>query len=331
MENKYLVTILILAYNHENYIAQTIESVLNQNTSFNYKLLITEDASTDSTRSIVQKYMSKNPTKVFAMFNERNLGLNETLKRVIQFLDTKYTCILGGDDYWIDNNKLQMQIEALEGGERVSYVHTGFKILNESTNTISSGVNSWKWNMPSDRKKRLMSFLNHDFTSYPCSSTCCFITAPFVKCYNNHPELLDYTVGEGTLLHVAMCMYGENYLFIPKETIVYRKRQNSLSHYQDKLKRIEYYMGYINLKIAAFKMFDIDEDDFYFVIKNDLNDNFKIAYRDKTLTHFANLVKKIDINDKKKCFYEITLLNKAISLSFYWYLRFRGRMKSLLK
>lgn len=332
MENKqYLVTILVLAYNHENYISQTIDSVLSQKTTFDYKILITEDASTDGTRSIVQDYMSRYPSRVFALLNEKNIGLNETLKRAIPLIDTKYTCILGGDDYWNDDNKLQMQVEVLENDSSITFVHTGFDVLDEAKNCIVPGINTWQWNMPKDRDKRLMSFLNHDFSTYPCSSTCCFLSEPFQKCFKEHPQLLDYTVGEGTLLHVAMCMYGNKYMFMPNQTIVYRKRQNSLSHYQDKVKKLDYYMGYINLKIAAFKMFGIREDDYWYVIKNDINSNFKIAYRDNTLGRFREVVKSVDVDKTKSDLYDKVASNCIASFVYYWMIRGKSGLKALCK
>ena len=67
-----LVNIWMVTYNHENYIARAIESVLMQKTNFKYKLIIGEDNSTDNTRKIVQSYQLKFPDKITAFFNEKN-------------------------------------------------------------------------------------------------------------------------------------------------------------------------------------------------------------------------------------------------------------------
>ena len=61
--NDCILTVLVLAYNHEQYIRQTLDGVLNQKTSFHFKILITDDASTDGTEAIIREYIDKYPDK----------------------------------------------------------------------------------------------------------------------------------------------------------------------------------------------------------------------------------------------------------------------------
>ena len=68
------VDILMLAYNHENYIAQAIESVLMQETEYSYRIIIGEDCSTDLTRDIVMKYYKKYPQKITLVLWNQNVG-----------------------------------------------------------------------------------------------------------------------------------------------------------------------------------------------------------------------------------------------------------------
>lgn len=62
--NKITVSIFMLTYNQEAFIAQTIESILSQITNFKFQLVIGEDFSTDKTREICQKYEMQNPDKI---------------------------------------------------------------------------------------------------------------------------------------------------------------------------------------------------------------------------------------------------------------------------
>jgi glycosyltransferase involved in cell wall biosynthesis len=111
------VAIEIATYNHEKYIGQTIESVLNQKTTFDFKLIICEDCSTDNTAKICAAYKSKYPDKIDLYLNETNTGVLPNaikLHKLSLGSHAKYIAMLDGDDYWCDKNKLQKQVNFLE-------------------------------------------------------------------------------------------------------------------------------------------------------------------------------------------------------------------------
>jgi glycosyltransferase involved in cell wall biosynthesis len=109
-----LLSILCLTYNHENYINKTIESFLNQKTSFNFEIIIGEDCSTDRTRSLVESYKDKFPNKIKIISSASNVGVTENLRRSLAACLGKYIAFCEGDDYWDDFNKLQIQVDFLE-------------------------------------------------------------------------------------------------------------------------------------------------------------------------------------------------------------------------
>src|SRR5690606_17343154 len=93
------VSVFMLTYQQKEYIAQAIEGVLMQKTSFKYELVIGEDFSTDGTREICAKYASENPSKIKLLLNERNLGIGENYVRTYKECQGKYVAICDGDDY----------------------------------------------------------------------------------------------------------------------------------------------------------------------------------------------------------------------------------------
>lgn len=104
-------------FNHERYIAQAIESVLNQITNFDVHLYISDDASTDSTFKIASTFSNRNRVIINLTRKESNIGavLNcSWLRKESINSDCKYVVILEGDDYWTDPYKLQMQVDFLE-------------------------------------------------------------------------------------------------------------------------------------------------------------------------------------------------------------------------
>jgi glycosyltransferase involved in cell wall biosynthesis len=128
--NDITVSIFILTYNQEQFIAQTIESILLQKTNFSFQLVIGEDCSTDATRIICEKYARDFGGKIKLLPSlKKNIGLIANYMRTIKECDGKYIAICDGDDYWIDENKLQKQVDFLGKNLDYSIVFTKMKRL----------------------------------------------------------------------------------------------------------------------------------------------------------------------------------------------------------
>ena len=113
-KEKIILSIILQTYNHEKYIAQTLESILMQRVDFGYELIICEDCSTDKTREIILQYVDKFEN-IKLLFNKKNYGVLFTFfTSKYNCSNTKYISILEGDDYWTDPNKLQQQVDFLE-------------------------------------------------------------------------------------------------------------------------------------------------------------------------------------------------------------------------
>ena len=108
------LSIHMLAYNHEKYIAQAIDSVLMQQVHFPYELVIGEDCSTDDTRNIVKKYKEKYPDIIRLLLHEKNIGMMMNSKQTRELCSGEYIAELEGDDYWTSPKKLQMQVDFLD-------------------------------------------------------------------------------------------------------------------------------------------------------------------------------------------------------------------------
>lgn len=117
-ENRYpskdpLVSILCITYNHEEFISQTIESIIKQNTNFSFELIIGNDKSTDKTDQIISEYLERYP-QIKYYSRSANLGANNNFLDLAMKVRGKYVAICEGDDYWTDNTKLQRQVDFLE-------------------------------------------------------------------------------------------------------------------------------------------------------------------------------------------------------------------------
>lgn len=110
----YRVIIGMLTYNLEKYVAEAIESVLSQNVNFDFKLLISDDSSSDNTRNILKRYQSKYPDKIELILAVNNAGCSANALRLYEKFDSEYFAILDGDDIWLNPDKLQKQVDFLD-------------------------------------------------------------------------------------------------------------------------------------------------------------------------------------------------------------------------
>jgi hypothetical protein len=109
-----LVSVVLRTYQHAQFIAQAIESVLIQRAPFPFEIVIGEDCSSDGTREIVRDYAERHPELVRALLPERNLGHGQILLRTIEAARGRYLAYLDGDDYWTSPDKLRRQVDYLE-------------------------------------------------------------------------------------------------------------------------------------------------------------------------------------------------------------------------
>ena len=127
-----LVSVIMPAYNTQEYIFESIQSVLNQS-SVNIELIIIDDASTDDTVSIVKKNYS-NDLRVRLLANSKNLGPGIARNKGLICAKGRFIAFLDSDDIWVEE-KLQKQIKfMLKKGIGMSY--TQFRRFRELGNDV---------------------------------------------------------------------------------------------------------------------------------------------------------------------------------------------------
>jgi predicted O-linked N-acetylglucosamine transferase (SPINDLY family)/predicted SAM-dependent methyltransferase/glycosyltransferase involved in cell wall biosynthesis/predicted O-methyltransferase YrrM len=108
------VSVFMITYNHEKFIAQAIDSILMQKVDFEYEIVIGEDYSTDNTRQIVLDYQKRYPDKIRLLLPDSNIGMLPNFMATYKACKGEYIAILEGDDYWIDPAKLKKQVDFLD-------------------------------------------------------------------------------------------------------------------------------------------------------------------------------------------------------------------------
>lgn len=142
-KKNYIVSVLVVTYNQEQWIAQTIESVLAQQTTYPFEVIIGNDCSTDGTRAICDSYAAKYDN-VRVLSYAKNKGVVGNWVECIKESSGKYIMNCAGDDYWHNPNKIQLQVDFMEKHPNCVISHTDYDRLLVKTNKIISSYNQTK-------------------------------------------------------------------------------------------------------------------------------------------------------------------------------------------
>lgn len=152
MDNQPVVSVCVVTYNHESYLAQCLDSLVMQQTNFAFEVIVGEDCSTDSTRKILREYEQKYPGIIKPIYHHRNVGAARNLfAHCLLMAKGKYIAICDGDDYWTDPLKLQRQVDFLEAHpgcvlsfHRVKQVDQHDRLLQQQETTTEIRFYSWE-------------------------------------------------------------------------------------------------------------------------------------------------------------------------------------------
>lgn len=125
-----LVSILCQTYNQQDYIAQCLDSLINQQCDFPYEILVHEDASPDGTAAIVRDYEARYPEiikPIYQTVNQYNVGI--VRKYQLPRVRGQYVAFCEGDDYWLDPGKLARQVAYLEAHPECSLLGENGQVL----------------------------------------------------------------------------------------------------------------------------------------------------------------------------------------------------------
>ena len=195
------VSVIMITYNHERFIAQAIESVLMQQTDFEVELLIGEDCSTDRTRQVIERYVGSQNGRVrlLPFFRPQNMGIKPNFVDLLGRCQGKYVALLEGDDYWIDPYKLQKQADFLD-------LHPDYVIIGANALIIRENENY-----------SIAHLLHDKAESFDCDTAYLMEINPYptlTVCFRNHiinefPEIYYAGLGGDRRLYLLLSQYGK--------------------------------------------------------------------------------------------------------------------------
>ena len=121
-----LVSVHMLAYRHERFLAQAIEGVIAQICEFPVELIIAEDCSPDGTLAIALDYQRRYPQLIRVLTGDKNVGMHRNASRLVKVSRGRYIAFCEGDDYWHHPRKLKMQLALMAAAPGMAFCHSDF-------------------------------------------------------------------------------------------------------------------------------------------------------------------------------------------------------------
>lgn len=274
MNEKVEVSIVCLTYNHEKYIRKALDGFVFQKTTFPYEIVIRDDASTDNTKLIIEEYKKKYPNlfkTIYEVENQFSINNDFSINNLFPFISGKYIAFCDGDDYWIDEYKLQKQYDAVNKHNCVGSVHRVNCHLEDDT--ISEKAHpSKKYGIDCDKVLDSEELANLLFVkgSYPFQTSCYFVKRIVVE------ELLKWSSSSQDIYYLfTMLALGDVYYFNKPMSI---RRLNTIGNWNS-IQKKKGKKGYIqNTKKYIMQLInfnDYSKGFYYDVIKYRINQSIK--------------------------------------------------------
>ena len=252
-KNKIIVSVFCATYNHGKYIRDALEGFVSQKTSFPFEVIVHDDASTDNTAEVIKEYEKKYPDIIKPIYQSENIHekkIDMIYTYILPNTEGKYIALCEGDDYWIDEYKLQKQVDYMEQHPECSLITHKSYVLNcdDGKMTIFSDADfsNTNWNIP--QKIAISNLELFQTASMLFRKSYYYTNKHFLR---THP-MFDY-------VHKILLATEGNVHIIPDIMSVYRKNargswtqriwnntENQINHIHQSIKNIEAINEYKN-------------------------------------------------------------------------------------
>ena len=228
-KNNIKVSVSQITFNHEKFIAQAIENILNQQVNFDYEIVIGEDFSSDKTREIVIDYYKQYSDKIRLILPEENLGCygQKIFVKTLQACRGEYIALLDGDDYWTSAYKLQQQVDFLDNHPECTICFHDVTTIFEDKAGLSRRYNDFQPSQFSD----LENILKSNFIP-----TCSTVYRRGL--FSEFPDWYYDTVCGDWVLHILNARHGK-IGYINKSMGIYRVHRNGLFSGMRKIQQLK--------------------------------------------------------------------------------------------
>ena len=232
MEYKSKVSVLVTYYNQEQYVEQSIRSIININFPCEYEILVGDDGSSDDTWKTIQRYVEMYPTKIkaFKQTREDNIRYDSVIrasalrKKLLEEAEGDYYCIIDGDDWYCDRDFITDAIREFDMSDDISIVAFSYVLFGGE---MDGKV------YPSKLKKGIVNTKSYIRNNYVHSGSCVFRRYHCRKYIEKIKECIYFDDNDIVFNNLS---YG-HMLYISRPVYCYRQTDESIYHKMGDIRR----------------------------------------------------------------------------------------------
>lgn len=219
-----MVSVYCLTYNHKKYIRDALDGFVSQKTTFQFEVIVHDDASTDGTQEVIREYAEKYPNIIKPIFQKEN-----QYSKGVEFIKTliwpqmkgRYVAICEGDDYWTDPEKLQLQFDVMEKYPECTICTHITRWINMSSGTTGGYIPARKFSMHEGVVDKAAQMRASVYGAFHLSSM--FLRkSVYDEYYGDSPDFVEKMPVGDLSLQLYFSRFGYMY-FIEREMAVYRR------------------------------------------------------------------------------------------------------------
>ncbi len=276
------ITVVLMTYNQEKYIKQSLDSILCQQISVDFDILVHDDCSEDKTYEILSEYQRKYPNKIKIIHQETRKflidGFNMMIyKYVVPNINSKFIAYCDGDDYWCDPLKLKKQYEFMRSNPDYSMCfHSAYQLMQN--NEFSS-----KWFIGKEGDIDMSDLIN-DKPGVCVATSSIFLKSEIFKDFSDWRKAFSV---EDVPMYMTAAIHGKIHR-LPDVMCVYRQfstgswssqnresNERLISHRKKMIENIKYFDKETNFKYHNLVLKKIEECNFSIA---SLEENYKVVF-----------------------------------------------------
>jgi len=217
------VSVCVVTYNHEKFVAQMLDSILMQRTTFPFEIIVGDDCSKDNTAAILKDYRSRFPEKIKLLLHDKNMGLNGKYNALSTFAvaSGEYTAQFDGDDYLISPDKLQKQVDLMDANPHYSACYHNARVIFDDNSAPPYLVNTVH-----KSEINVEDLIQEDELCYIATSSLMFRTKDFAE--HPDPEWTNLSTSGDIPRNIMLASRGP-IGYIDEVMSVYRKNRGGAS------------------------------------------------------------------------------------------------------
>lgn len=217
------VSVCVVTYNHEKFVAKMLDSILMQQTTFDFEIIVGDDLSKDNTRAILTDYQQRFPDKIRLLLHPKNLGLNGKFNALATFAAAKgeYVAQFDGDDYLLVPDKLQKQVDMMDANPHYSACFHNARVVYDD-NAAPPHLVNWI----NKKEFTVDDLIGEDELCFIATSSLMFRREDFAK--NPDPEWTNRSTSGDIPRNIMLATRGP-IGYIDEVMSVYRKQRGGAS------------------------------------------------------------------------------------------------------